>query len=118
MPLPQLNVYRRVKHPRALVNLAGEIDLSTAPLVRAVLAECLLDGLRTVDVDLTAVTFCDCTGLNAFLEASQLATTRGGELRLHYPPSALARLIGMTGSGFLLHGSRELQPHPNLLPAP
>ncbi|MEE1939696.1 STAS domain-containing protein [Streptomyces sp. TRM 70361] len=103
MSLPQLSVYRHDHGTRALITLAGEIDLVTAPLVRTALAECLRDGVRTVDVDLTAVTFCDGSGLNAFLAASQLATDAGVILRLHYPPPAIARIIGITGSGFLFH---------------
>ncbi|MGK5499973.1 STAS domain-containing protein, partial [Streptomyces sp. URMC 125] len=67
MALPQLNVHRRDRSTRALITLAGEIDLTTTPLVRIAPAECLRDGIRAVDVDLTAVTFCDGSGLNAFL---------------------------------------------------
>ncbi|KOG30740.1 STAS domain-containing protein [Streptomyces resistomycificus] len=108
MALPQLNVYRHDHTTRALVTLAGEIDLATAPLVHAALTGCLRDGIRTVDVDLTAVTFCDASGLNTFLTASWLATDAGKTLRLHHPPPAMARIIEMTGSAFLLH---EPRPH-------
>ncbi|MPY58350.1 STAS domain-containing protein [Streptomyces spongiae] len=103
MALPQLNVYRHDRDTRALITLAGEIDLATAPLVREALAECLRDGIRSIDVDLTAVTFCDAGGLNAFLMASRLATDAGRTLRLHHPSQSVARVIEITGSGFLLH---------------
>ncbi|WP_406727064.1 STAS domain-containing protein [Streptomyces sp. GD-15H] len=102
MALPQLNVYRHDHDTRALITLAGEIDLATAPLVRAALAACLRDGIRTVDVDLTAVTFCDASGLNAFLTAHRLAIAAGTTLQLHHPPQNTARVIEITGSGFLL----------------
>jgi len=101
MPLPQLNVYRHDRRKRALITLAGEIDLDTAPLVRESLDKCLRDGIRTIDIDLTAVTFCDCSGLNAFLYASQQTMEAGGALQLHYPPPLVARLIDLTGTGFL-----------------
>ncbi|TXS46516.1 anti-sigma factor antagonist [Streptomyces sp. uw30] len=103
MPHPQLSIHRHDRATRALITLAGEIDLATAPLVRAALAACMRDGIRTADVDLTAVTFCDGSGLNAFLTASQLATDAGMTLQLHYPPPTMARIIELTGSGFLLH---------------
>ncbi|MBC2905362.1 STAS domain-containing protein [Streptomyces cupreus] len=103
MPLPQLNVHRHDHTTHALITLAGEIDLATAPLVRAALAACLRDGIRTADVDLTAVTFCDASGLNALLTASRLAADAGATLQLHYPPPTLARIAEITGSGFLLH---------------
>ncbi|MFI6034197.1 STAS domain-containing protein [Streptomyces sp. NPDC051315] len=100
---PQLNLYRHDRGTRALITLAGEIDLVTAPLVREGLAECLRDGIRRIDVDLTAVTFCDASGLNAFLMASRLAADTGRTLRLHHPSQGMARVIEITGSGFLLH---------------
>lgn len=103
MPLPRLNVHRQDHTTRTLITLAGEIDLATAPLVRTALAECLNDGMRITDVDLTEVTFCDASGLNAFLTASGLATKAGTILRLHHPPPIMIRIIEITGSGFLLH---------------
>ncbi|MCX5366560.1 STAS domain-containing protein [Streptomyces sp. NBC_00124] len=99
----QLNVYRHDCDTRALVTLAGEIDLATAPLLRSALTACVHDGIRTVDVDLTAVTFCDVSGLNVFLALSRLANDAGMTLQLHYPPLTLARIIEIAGPCFLLH---------------
>ncbi|MFD9392227.1 STAS domain-containing protein [Streptomyces sp. NPDC060000] len=114
MALQQLHVHRQDQGTRALITLVGEIDLATAPLVRDALAKCLCDGMRDTDVDLTAVTFCDAGGLNAFLTASRLATDAGRTVRLHHPPQSMARVIEITGSGFLLHsfpgtGARSLR---------
>ncbi|MGC4982902.1 STAS domain-containing protein [Streptomyces sp. DT193] len=102
MPRPQLAVYRHDRGKRALITLAGEIDLESAPLVRTGLARCLSDGIRTIDIDLTPVTFCDCTGLNVFLHAAQQTTEADGTLRLHHPPPTLGLILDLTGSGFLL----------------
>ncbi|MEY2242301.1 STAS domain-containing protein [Streptomyces sp. BF23-18] len=102
MPRPQLAVYRHDRGKRVLITLAGEIDLESAPLVRTALARCLSDGIRTIDIDLTPVTFCDCTGLNVFLHAAQQTTETGGTLRLHHPPPTLGLILDLTGSGFLL----------------
>ncbi|WP_369243700.1 STAS domain-containing protein [Streptomyces sp. R41] len=120
MPLPQLTIYRHDRQNRTLITLAGEIDLESAPLVRAALARCLSDGIRIVDVDLTPVTFCDCSGLNAFLYASQKTTEAGGILRLHHPPPALGLILDLTGSGFLLLGPPvgNLSSPPGDVPAP
>ncbi|WP_405639474.1 STAS domain-containing protein [Streptomyces sp. NBC_00019] len=104
MPFPQLTVYRHVRRNRALVTLAGEIDLESVLLVRTALARCLRDGIRSVDVDLTSVTFCDCAGLNAFLYAAQQTAESGGTLRLHHPPPTLGRILDLTGCGPLLLG--------------
>ncbi|MGW2521652.1 STAS domain-containing protein [Streptomyces sp. NPDC001617] len=97
-------MYRHDRRKRALITLAGEIDLESAPLVRAALERCLRDDVRTIDVDLTPVTFCDCSGLNAFLYAAQQITLAGGSLRLHHPPPTLTLILGLAGCGFLLLG--------------
>jgi anti-anti-sigma factor len=104
MPLPQLTVHRHDRRTRALITLAGEIDLESAPLVRVSLDRCLRDGIRAIDVDLTLVAFCDVSGLNAFLRAARQADALGGTVRLHRPPTTLARILSLTGYGFLLLG--------------
>ncbi|NEC91189.1 STAS domain-containing protein [Streptomyces sp. SID12501] len=104
MPLSPFTIHRHDRRERALITLAGEIDLGSAPLVRTALARCLSDGIRIVDVDLTSVTFCDCSGLNVFLYAAQRTTDAGGVLRLYNPPPSLGRILDLTGCGFLLLG--------------
>ncbi|QIB47808.1 STAS domain-containing protein [Streptomyces aureoverticillatus] len=116
MSLPQLNVYRHDRRTRALITLAGEIDLETVPLIRTTLGRCLHDGVRTIDVDLTSVTFCDCSGLNAFTQAFLRTAAAGGTLRLHYPPPVLAWMVELAGCGFLLMGLPAV-PGPASLPA-
>lgn len=121
MPIPQrLHHYRRDTHNLALIALVGEIDLATAPLLRTALEQCLRDGMSTIDIDLAAVTFCDCYGLGVLLDASQHAFAAGGALRLRHPSAAVARLLALTGTGCLLSGrpfdaavdSRRPQPAP------
>ncbi|WP_369273538.1 STAS domain-containing protein [Streptomyces sp. R11] len=120
MPLPQLTVYRHDRSNRTLITLVGEIDLESAPLVRTALERCLHDGIHTIDVDLAPVTFCDCSGLNAFLYASQRTAEAGGTLGLHHPPPHLGLILDLTGSGFLLPGLPlgHLSPPPEGVPAP
>lgn len=105
MPLPQLTVHRHDRRTRTLITLIGEIDLESAPLVRASLDSCLRDGPRAIDVDLTLVTFCDCSGLNTFLHAARQTTVGGGTLRLHHPPPMLTHIVRIAGCGFLFVGS-------------
>ncbi|WP_371671465.1 STAS domain-containing protein [Streptomyces sp. NBC_00289] len=119
MPLPPLTIHRHDRRNRALITLAGEIDLETVPLVRASLERCLRDGIRTIDVDLAPVTFCDCSGLNAFLHASHRMTAAGGTLRLHHPPPTLVLMLDVAGCDFLLPGVPfgRLPPPPGNAPA-
>lgn len=104
MPISHpLNLHRHDRHDhRSLITLSGEIDMSTASLVRDELHRCQRDGAPTIDVDLTAVSFCDCSGLNAFLGASEAAEAAGVLLRLHRPSPMVRRLITLTGCAELL----------------
>ncbi|WP_329254463.1 STAS domain-containing protein [Streptomyces sp. NBC_01478] len=98
---PVLNVHRHDTGGRALITLTGEIDLDSAPLVHASLERCLHDGIRAIDVDVTAVTFCGHNSLNAFLCSLLHTAAAGGSLQLHHPSPALERLVELTGSGSL-----------------
>ncbi|MEW1862115.1 STAS domain-containing protein [Streptomyces sp. NBC_00669] len=103
MSLPHaLHAHRHDTENRAMITLTGEVDLDSAPLIRETLGRCLLDGIRTIDVDLTAVSFCDCSGINAFLAVALRTTEAGGVLRLHHPAPAVARVFALTGSAALL----------------
>ncbi|MER7982764.1 STAS domain-containing protein [Streptomyces sp. NPDC095817] len=85
---------------RATVVLEGEIDWHTVPGVRDALAA---SGSHSgLDVDLSAVNFCDASGLNVFLEAAKRSADAAGDLRLHRPCRAVRRLVDVTGTGFLL----------------
>lgn len=110
---PMLNVFRRDTDNQAVVTLTGEIDMDSAPLVRESLGQCLRDGIRTIDVDATTVTFCDCSGLSTFLLAFLCTTSVGGSLHLHHPSPALERLVALTGSEslfFTLPGAPRREP--------
>jgi anti-anti-sigma factor len=78
-----------------VITLAGEIDMASAPIVRHALARCLTDGVRSIEVDLTRVGFCDCSGLSALLQAYHRAAAAGVSLRLHHPKPVVARLIAL-----------------------
>jgi anti-sigma B factor antagonist len=113
-PPRPLTLDRHDKKNRALLTLTGEIDLDTAPALRDALARCLHDGVRTIDVDLSAVTFCDCSGLNTFLEAALLTGAAGGSLRLHHPGRAVVRLFTLTGCDALFSGFPGSPARPDL----
>lgn len=90
----------------SVITLEGEIDRDTAPLARSVIEMCLR-GTQDVDIDLTAVSFCDVSGLNLFLAVSQYATAAGKQLRLSHPTSGVTRLFALAGSSHLLRGPAD-----------
>jgi anti-sigma B factor antagonist len=104
MPVPQnLNLYRHDRGNQTTITLTGEIDLDTAPPVRVMVEDCLREGIRTIDIDLSALAFCDVSGLNTFLAAAARTAAAEGSLCLHHPRPMLTRLLDLTGTGFLLH---------------
>src|SRR4051794_32243135 len=66
-----------VRDDRAVLRVAGEVDLLTAPQLGEALAAALAPG-RVVVADLAGVTFMDSTGLRTLLEAHRGATDAGG----------------------------------------
>ncbi|MFC9234910.1 STAS domain-containing protein [Streptomyces decoyicus] len=106
-----MNIHQYARGSHATIILVGELDLATAHSVRVVVEDCLGDGFRTVDIDLALLTFCDVSGLNAFLVASRLTTTAGGSLCLRHPSPTLTRLLDLTATGYLLY-DRPLVPAP------
>ncbi len=111
--LSSLNLHRHDRGNHTTITLAGELDLETAPSVRVMTENCLRDGIRTLDIDLTRLTFCDVSGLNAFLAAARLTTTAGGSLFLRHPSPMLTRLLDLTANSFLLY-DRRLVPAPRV----
>ncbi len=78
------------------LRVAGEIDMSTAPSVH----EAAMVAFRhhpTLDIDLSAVTFMDSSGLQMLLATMQRAERHGGHLRLLHPTSSVLRVLEVTG---------------------
>ncbi len=87
------------------IEVAGEIDILSAPQLRATLDEALSDGARVVEVDFSGVEFCDCYGLGVLLGARRRATEQGTDLRLVSVTSPLVRgLLSRTGTAAALLG--------------
>jgi anti-sigma B factor antagonist len=94
----ELKVTSRFQGDHLIVALAGEIDLYTAPRLQAELAGVFLPAdPATIVVDLSAVDFCDSTGMNVLLAAHRLAAEQGGELILAAPRPALRKILEVTG---------------------
>jgi anti-sigma B factor antagonist len=95
---------------RATIFLEGEIDLATAPALVAAVRACLSREAVHVDVDLARLTFCDASGVNAFLAASRSLEASGGRLRLRHPTPAVRRVFDVTGTAFLFRRSGAAAP--------
>ena len=77
----------------ALVQLRGELDVASEPLVTAVLENQLGLGRRFVLLDLSRLSFCDCAGLHAIVAGHHAFVAAGGALRLAGLTRRLSRLL-------------------------
>jgi anti-anti-sigma factor len=93
-----------------VASLAGEIDILTAPTLRARLRDLVGDHGRRprVIIDLGDVTFCDAGGLGALVGAHRVALRRGGTVRLVVPPGRVRRLLRIANP------THELEVHDTL----
>ncbi len=86
----------------ALAHVAGELDIDTAPHLRAQALALIEQGHRHLILDLGAVTFCDSSGFNALVGIFRCAKTADGTLVLAAVPDRLQRMLDLTGLSALL----------------
>jgi anti-anti-sigma factor len=88
----------------ARLRLAGELDLSTAPELNTVIDRLFAEGHHELLLDLAELTFCDSTGIAAFVRGDNLAAAAGGWVRVTGATGRVARVLRMTGlAEFLEH---------------
>lgn len=78
------------------LSLRGELDVESAPRVRAELAAAIESGATAVMVDLRNVTFLDSSGLSALVECGQALSARGGSLYLEGASGAVRQVLEIT----------------------
>ena len=82
---------------RQVVAVAGEIDLFTAPELKAALGEALESGRTRIVVDLTATTFLDSTALGVLIGAVKRLRSRDGVLTIVNTDANIAKTFEITG---------------------
>jgi anti-sigma B factor antagonist len=81
----------------AVVQVSGEIDMLTTPILQAAVEKQLSQDVRTLVIDLSAVTFLASSGLAALVAAQRTAEASGATLRLVGNSRAVTRPIVATG---------------------
>ena len=79
------------------VAAAGEIDLCTSPALQAELERHHHPDGRTLEVDLSRVTFIDSTGLSVLLRTRARLADQGRGMRVVAPDGPALRAIELTG---------------------
>ncbi|MFE2534782.1 STAS domain-containing protein [Streptomyces sp. NPDC059371] len=93
----------------ALVTVAGELDVETAPELHHRLADQIRGGRRHLLLDLSAVPFMDSSGINALLKAHDAAGRAGGGLRLVSPAPAVQRVLDLTGVSLAIPSVKDVE---------
>ncbi|MFC0004097.1 STAS domain-containing protein [Micromonospora siamensis] len=81
----------------ACLRLVGELDMSTAAELNAAIDQLAADGHRHLVVDLSELTFCDSTGIAAFVRGDNQAAAEGGWLRVTGASGRVQRVLVITG---------------------
>lgn len=81
-----------------IVTVAGEVDMATAPALYTALVTALSDHAPTViDIDLSACTFLDCSGIRALVSARATATAGSCQMWARNPQRLVRRVLEVTG---------------------
>jgi anti-sigma B factor antagonist len=92
--------------PAVCVTAAGEVDSTSAPVLRQHI-EALLDGdVRELTIDLGQVTFLDSAGLCVLAAAHRRATRQDVTMRVLASSRAVIRPLQITGLWELLQAER------------
>ena len=82
---------------RHVVAVGGEIDLFTAPELKAALGEALESGRTRIVVDLTETTFLDSTALGVLIGTVKRLRSRDGRLTIVNVDQNIAKTFEITG---------------------
>lgn len=81
----------------SVLEVAGEIDVATAPRLREQLISLVNDQRYRIVVDLEAVDFIDSTGLGVLIGALKRVRTHDGELVLVVTEPRILKVFEITG---------------------
>ncbi|MFE9768238.1 anti-sigma factor antagonist [Streptomyces sp. NPDC005808] len=81
-----------------LVVVSGAIDIVTEQALHNGLRQALARSARGIDLDLSGVDFCDCSGLNVLLHLRRRALDEGKTIAIQATSTAVRRLFSVTGT--------------------
>jgi anti-sigma B factor antagonist len=111
--LPGFALLCRRADGEVVIEVRGELDPNTAPVLRGGLAHLIdeQDDLSVV-IDLRDLEFIDSTGLAALAHARQRLRAQGGGITLAHPRSGIQKVLEISGLGTVLpvRGSEDPPP--------
>jgi anti-sigma B factor antagonist len=103
-----LRVSLSVGTAHALVAVAGECDITTAPQLLDTLSTQIAGAERLVVVDLSDLRYLDLAGIRALLAARNALARHGRSLALAAPQRPVARMLELTRAGHLIPTYRNV----------
>lgn len=94
---PGLGLSARASGAITVAELAGELDIASAPALREELLSLLRRRSSRLVIDLSKVSFCDASGLAVLVSTGRRARLLGGFLRLAAVSPQVGRVLQMTG---------------------
>lgn len=90
---------------RAVLTVAGDVDVDTAPALRYAVHDLLEQGHRDLVVNVSGVEFIDSTGLGVLVGMLREARSRKGTLELVCTQARMLKLLHLTGldEAFTVH---------------
>lgn len=79
-----------------ILELKGDLDVSSAPTLQAALQQLMDDGKLLVVLDLEVVPFMDSSGLGVLVAAHRRLTASGGQIALANATVALQKVFQLT----------------------
>ena len=86
-----------------MVRPDGELDVLSAPQLKAFFERLWNEGVHEAFVDLSRLTFIDSRGLGVLVELQSDAKARGRTLRMGGASAAISRLFDISGVVHILH---------------
>ncbi|MFI9613427.1 STAS domain-containing protein [Streptomyces sp. NPDC052023] len=92
-----LNITERIIATGPVLEVAGDLDHAHAGALRQRVESLTLRPGQRLVIDLTGLTFCDSSGITAFLAARQQAVAAGADIVLSGVPVNTLRVLTMVG---------------------
>jgi anti-sigma B factor antagonist len=97
IPPGTLSISVHLDGDRHVIEPTGELDIASAPVLEATVADLCASGAKTVVIDLSGLTFIDSTGLRAILTAQRICDSQSCGFSLVPGAKSIQRLFVLTG---------------------
>lgn len=107
--MPELSLQSRSEGGWSVLDVAGEVDLATAPQLRDRLNGLIEEGTDRVVINLEGVSFMDSTGVSVLVGALNNVRERGGTLAIAAPADPVRKVLHLVGleSQLAIYGSTD-----------